>query len=132
MPTAIKLEVRDQDASGILISLSDLLDRMDLAEVSFWRTREVDLGGGFLVGTTVLEFEAMTRNDRGHVMSHDELLQLARADVQVLDGTFEAFSSSGRLLFTLLCFDSTLWEISVEPEHSALAFQLISRGAIRC
>lgn len=112
------------DAGGLL-GLADLLPLIEAGDQFDWRVVWVSFGGDVrgIWPAGHEDVEAHSRRAGGMQVTWSELLRLAAADVQVIDGEFVGYGAAGSPLWRLVVSDSTSWKIWAD--------QGIDRAAVR-
>jgi hypothetical protein len=111
-----KIIVREKAYGSILISLKDLIGRLDVSSISFWSFREITLQGCLPFSLSVSEFERLTRNlDFGLFVSNSDFAKILEApNFQMIDGSIYGYSATdlNSPKLKIECLDSTLWEVN--------------------
>jgi len=107
--------------SGILLSLADLINRLQLKDITSWHLRDITLHGiGRPFGMNFDEFEAATRtNTDGFEVSPHEFQAFLESDLHVIDGVIEALSSYDpkACVMRIECDDATQWELTTDLQE---------------
>lgn len=113
--------IGDSDAP-LILPLKAVLNKLPLNGVDAWSVRYLEAVGIMPFGIAMLDFEGLTdRLAHGVLLSPSEFATFTSDEVDIWNGEFAALSFLRRgnsledlAIFTLRCFDSTLWECETD------------------
>lgn len=106
-------------SNGAIISLSDLVSRLPVAEIKYWRFRQVILNFGAPFGIPFQTFERIMQTSMGSITVPDEMFrEFLSEDRQFIDGYIDAFGEEADdPLFVIEAFDASFWLIHTSSEN---------------
>lgn len=115
-------------SNGVLISLSDLISRLPVSEIKYWRFHQVTLNFGAPFGIPFDTFGRIMRASMGSITVPDEMFrEFLLEDRQFIDGYIHAFEKDAvDPLFTIEAFDASFWLIHTSSKN--LTKQLLTIG----
>ncbi len=105
----------EMTSGKVLISLQELLTKLDTESVKFWSFRDITLTYPSPFGISVLDFESLSRNlSIGFLVSAEDFRVFLKSDFQIIDGCINGYTERIDIepIITIECVDSTQWEIS--------------------
>ena len=99
---------------GILIPLSQVLEKIDCSSVKLWALRDIEFTSrDALFGVAVPDIERMSSAlSHGLYLAGSDFSVFIKIHYQILEGYIEAYQSVDTKLFSNFCHDTTLWEIT--------------------
>lgn len=97
---------------GVLISLAELLSRIDIPDVSSWVLYDFYVIGNDLFACKGVDLDTATRRDIGGLaLSPVEFASGIHGESQLIDGEMIGLDEHGEPIIKIICVDGSLYEI---------------------
>src|SRR5690606_6621807 len=112
--------IREYEDDNVIVSLKKGIELWHVPDLDYWKVFDLDvLYWGELPGELYIDDSSAPQ---GYTFDRAEFGRFVDSPTVILEGRFEGFrSENSKKLITLHNFDSSYWEVSVDPELEDVA-----------